>query len=120
MAFHEAFDRGTLRNFGGIGTSFAARVFGATVLDWTGILAFGEAFREGFPDGRHAFDFVIAEGDSVATIGCYRGRHTRAFMGAAPAHRNVDFAVTHVDRMQDGPHRRAPGHRRQQHPMEPA
>lgn len=102
MAFNEAFDRGGLRGFHGIGAAFEARVFGATVLDWPGFLAFGEAFREGFPDGRHVFDFVIAEGDSVATIGHYRGRHTHPFMGVAATHREVDFTVMHVDRVQDG------------------
>ncbi|MFO1329567.1 MAG: ester cyclase [Rubrivivax sp.] len=102
VAFYEAFDRGALRSFDGIGSPFEARVFGATVLDWPGFLAFGEAFRDGFPDGRHVFDFVIADGDSVATIGHYRGRHTRPFMGVAPTHRDVDFTVMHVDRVQDG------------------
>jgi predicted ester cyclase len=101
-AFYEAFDQGALRRFGGIGALFEARVFGATVLDWPGFLAFGEAFRAGFSDGKHVFDFVIAEGDSVATIGRYRGRHTRPFMGVAATHREVDFTVMHVDRVQDG------------------
>lgn len=102
MAFYEAFDRGDLRRFDAIGTPFEARVFGATVLDWPGFLAFGEAFREAFPDGQHVFDFVVAEGGSVATIGRCRGRHTRPFMGVAPTHRQVDFTVMHVDRVQDG------------------
>jgi predicted ester cyclase len=102
MAFYEAFDQGALRRFGDIGAPFEARVFGANVLDWPGFLAFGEAFREAFPDGQHVFDFVIAEGDSVATIGAYRGRHTRPFMGVAPTHRQVAFTVMHVDRVQDG------------------
>ena len=101
-AFYEAFDQGALRRFCGIGARFEARVFGATVLDWPGFLAFGEAFRAGFPDGRHVFDFVIAEGGSVATIGRYRGRHTAPFMGVAATHRDVDFTVMHVDRVQDG------------------
>jgi predicted ester cyclase len=102
MAFYEAFDRGVLGSFGDIGAPFEARVFGATVLDWPGFLAFSEAFRDGFPDGRHVFDIVIAEGDSVATIGRYRGRHTRTFMGVAPTDRDVDFTVMHVDRVQEG------------------
>lgn len=102
MAFYDAFDRGALRGFDGIGAAFEARVFGATALDWPGFLAFSEAFRAGFPDGQHVFDFVIAEGDSVATIGSYRGRHTQAFMGVPPTHREVDFTVMHVDRVQDG------------------
>jgi len=102
MAFYDAFDQGALRRFGGVGAPFEARVFGATALDWPGFLAFGEAFREGFPNGKHVFDFVIAEGDSVATIGCYRGRHTHPFMGVAATHREVDFTVMHVDRVRDG------------------
>ena len=57
---------------------------------------------EGFPNGKHVFDFVIAEGDSVATIGRYRGRHTHPFMGVAATHREVDFTVMHVDRVRDG------------------
>jgi len=102
MAFYEAFDQGALRSFCGIAAQFEARVFGATAVDWHGFLAFGEAFREGFPDGKHVFDFVIAEGDSVATIGCYRGRNTRPFMGVADTQRHVNFTVMHVDRVQDG------------------
>jgi steroid delta-isomerase-like uncharacterized protein len=102
MAFYEAFDRGALGTFDGIGDEFQARVFGATVLDWPGFLAFAQAFREGFPEGRHVFDFVVAEGDSVATIGRYRGRHECPFMGVAAAGREVDFTVMHVDTVQDG------------------
>lgn len=102
LAFYEAFDQGALRSFAGIATPFEARVFGATVLDWDGFLAFGEAFREGFPEGRHVFDFILADGDSAATIGCYRGRHMRTFMGVAATQREVNFTVMHVDRVQDG------------------
>lgn len=72
------------------------------MLDWPGFLAFSEAFRDDFPNGKHVFRFVVAEGDSVATIGSYRGRHTRPFTGMAPTGRDVDFTVMHVDRMQDG------------------
>lgn len=102
MAFYEAFDRGVLDTFDGIGDGFQARVFGATVLDWPGFLEFAQAFREGFPDGRHVFDFVIAESDSVATIGRYRGRHECPFMGVPATGREVDFTVMHVDTVQDG------------------
>jgi predicted ester cyclase len=86
MAFYEAFDRGALDSFDAIGGEFEAKVFGATVLAL----------------GRHVFDFVVAEGDCVATIGRYRGRHERPFMGVAATGREVDFTVMHVDRVRHG------------------
>jgi len=102
VAFYEAFDRGALDDFAGIGEDFQARVLGGTALDWPGFLGFAETFREGFPDGRHVFDFVVAEGDSVATIGCYRGRHERPFMGVAATGKEIEIVVMHVDRVHDG------------------
>jgi predicted ester cyclase len=102
MAFYAAFDSGALDRFAHIADGFEARVFGATVLDWPGFLAFATAFRDGFPNGQHSFDFVVAEGPNVATIGRYRGRHERPFMGAAATGREVDFVVMHLDRVVDG------------------
>jgi predicted ester cyclase len=99
MAFYAAFDCGTLDRFAGIADGFEARVFGATVLDWPGFLAFGQAFRDGFPNGRHSFDFVVTEGPNVATIGRYRGRHERPFLGIDATGRQVDFVVMHLDRV---------------------
>ncbi|MFN8060241.1 MAG: ester cyclase [Vicinamibacterales bacterium] len=102
MRFYEAFDRNALDRFDAIDPEFEARVFGSTVLDWPGFLAFGQAFLDGFPNGRHVFDFVIAEGDAVATIGHYRGRHERPFMGVPATGRDVNFTVMHVDRLRAG------------------
>jgi predicted ester cyclase len=102
MAFYAAFDSGTLDRFTGIASGFEARVFGATVLDWPGFLGFAQAFRDGFPNGRHSFDFVVTEGANVATIGRYRGRHERPFMGVAATGREVAFVVMHLDRVVGG------------------
>jgi predicted ester cyclase len=102
MAFYEAFDKGALGNFEDIDEEFQASVFGGTVLDWPGFYVFAQTFLEGFPDGHHAFDFVVAEGDNVATIGHYRGRHERPFMGLAATGKQVEFVVMHVDRVRDG------------------
>ncbi len=44
-------------------------MFGTNVLDWPGFVAFGQSFVDAFSDGRHEFDLVVAEGDTVATIG---------------------------------------------------
>ena len=102
MAFYDAFYRGELASFDAIGDRFEARVFGATALDWRGFTAFAQAFRDGFPDGRHEFDVFVAEGDWVATIGRYRGRQERPFNGVPATGKEVAFVVMHVDRVRDG------------------
>ena len=57
---------------------------------------------DAFADGRHEFDFVVAEDDTVATIGHYRGRHSGELMGVPATGSEVDFTVMHLDRVQDG------------------
>jgi len=99
---YEQFDRGSLADFDSVDEDFEAIVFGTTRLDWPGFVAFGQSFVDAFPDGRHEFDFVVADGDVVATIGHYRGRHTGALMGVGPTGNEVDFTVMHLDRVRDG------------------
>lgn len=101
-AFYEAFDQGRLGEYPAIDPAFEARVFGDTRLDWPGFVAFGAAFREAFPGGRHVFEQVVTEGDCVSTVGRYRGRHERGFMGVPATGREVDFVVFHLDRVRDG------------------
>lgn len=100
--FYRDFDGGRLDRFEAIDTGFTATVFGTTVLDWSGFVDFGQSFLDAFSDGRHEFDFVVADGDAVATIGRYRGHHDGELMGVAPTGREVDFTVMHVDRVCDG------------------
>jgi predicted ester cyclase len=102
MSLYAAFDQGSLRSFGAVGSDFEAKVFGATVLDWPGFVQFGQAFVDAFPNGRHVFDHVVAEGDTVSTIGRYQGRHEGTLMGVAATGKEVDFVVMHVDRVRDG------------------
>jgi len=102
MSLYEAFDGGALERFGAVGGDFEAKVFGTTVLDWPGFVQFGQAFVDAFPNGRHVFDHVIAEGGTVSTIGRYQGRHEGALMGVPATGKEVSFAVMHVDRVRDG------------------
>ncbi len=101
ISFYEEFDRGTLSSFDAIGDEFEAIVFGTQSLDWPGFVAFGQAFVDAFPEGRHKFDYVVTEAGVVATVGHYQGRHEGYLMGVAPTHRKVDFTVMHVDRVTD-------------------
>jgi predicted ester cyclase len=100
--FYEDFDRGALGEFEAVDEAFAATVFGTTVLDWPGFIAFSQSFVDAFSDGRHEFDFVVADGDTVATMGHYRGHHDGELMGVAATGNEVDFTVMHIDRVQDG------------------
>ncbi len=102
VSFYSDFDRGALAHFDAVDRAFEATVFGTTVLDWPGFVAFGQSFLDAFSDGRHEFDFVVAEGDTVATIGRYRGCHDGELMGVPATGNQVDFTVMHVDRVQDG------------------
>jgi predicted ester cyclase len=99
---YDEFDNGRLGGFDAVDQDFEATVFGTTVLDWPGFVAFGQSFVDAFSDGRHEFDVVIAEGDTVATIGRYRGCHDGELMGLAPTGKHVDFTVMHIDRVSDG------------------
>ena len=100
--FYEDFDRGALGRFDAVDVGFEATVFGTTVLDWPGFVAFGRSFVDAFSDGRHEFDFVVTEGGTVATIGHYRGHHDGPLMGVPATGREVDFTVMHVDRVEGG------------------
>jgi predicted ester cyclase len=100
--FYEEFDCGALARFDSIADDFEATVFGSTKLDWPGFVSFGRSFLEAFADGRHVFDRVVVEGDTVATIGRYEGTHTGDLMGVAATGRRVSMAVMHLDRVEHG------------------
>jgi len=102
MSLYEAFDRGALKGFAAVDASFEAKVFGDTVLDWPGFVQFGQGFVDAFPNGRHVFDCVVTEGDTVSTIGRYQGRHEGTLMGVPATGKEVSFVVMHVDRVRDG------------------
>jgi predicted ester cyclase len=102
LAFYDDFDGGRLARSETVAPEFEATVFGTTVLDLDGFVGFGQGFLDAFSDGRHEFDFVVAEGDAVATIGHYRGTHDGVLMGVAATGNQVDMVVMHVDRVSDG------------------
>lgn len=101
--FYDSFDSGRLDDFADcVHPDFAANVLGTTNLDWSGFREFGEGFRTAFPDGRHVFDHVIANEDSVVTIGTYEGTHLADMQGIAATGRQLRLRVMHLDRLVDG------------------
>jgi predicted ester cyclase len=100
---YELFDSGELRDFSEfVDPEFVATVLGTTTLDWEGFIQFGEAFLSAFPDGRHIFDYVVADGEIVVTVGTYRGTHRGEMQGLAPTNAELKLPVMHLDRVVDG------------------
>jgi predicted ester cyclase len=102
LRLYEEFDRGRLDAFEpSIRSGFSARVMGNQTLDWEGFKQFASQFRSAFPDGRHVFDHVVVDGESVATVGRYLGTHEGELMGIRPTGRRIELAVMHLDRIED-------------------
>lgn len=103
MRFYQQFDDGKLAELEAVvAPSFQASVMGNQTLDWNGFKGFGAQFRRAFPDGRHEFDRVLVDGDTVVTIGHYRGTHQGELMGIQPTHKQLNLAVMHLDRIANG------------------
>lgn len=103
LRLYEEFDKGKLDDFTElISSNFVAYVLGTTKLDWNGFKQFGNAFRSAFADGRHVFDYVVTQGENVATIGTYQGTHTGEMQGIASTNRQLKLAVMHLDRVVNG------------------
>lgn len=103
MRFYREFDGGKLTELETVvDSTFQASVMGNQTLDWNGFKGFGSQFRRAFPDGRHEFDRVLVNGDTVVTIGHYRGTHQGELMGIAPTHKQLSLAVMHLDRVANG------------------
>lgn len=103
LRLYEEFDKGALDNFDeSIDSTFVANVLGTTTLDWIKFKQFGNAFLSAFPDGRHVFDYVIADRENVVTIGTYQGTHKGEMQGIAPTNLQLKLPVMHLDRVVDG------------------
>ena len=72
LRLYEKFDKGEWDDIAeDIDSNFIANVLGTTTLDWAGFKQFGNAFLSAFPDGRHVFEHVVADGENVVTIGTW-------------------------------------------------
>lgn len=101
--FYEAFDNGKLNDAAEfVDSRFVANVLGTTDLDWEGFERFAEAFRIAFPEGKHVFEHVVADEDSVVTIGRYEGIQKGPMNHLAPTNREVRLPVMHLDRVING------------------
>jgi predicted ester cyclase len=82
---------------------YVAHVPGAPgPLDRHTFQGFGAMFYAAFPDGRHVFDEVLAEGDTVVTRGVFSGTHRGELQGIPPTGKQVSMATTMIDHVRDG------------------
>jgi predicted ester cyclase len=103
LRLYEKFDKGEWDDIAeAIDSNFTANVLGTTTLDWEGFKQFGNAFLSAFPDGRHVFEYVVADGENVVTIGTYQGSHKGEMQGISPTNTKLKLPVMHLDRVVNG------------------
>jgi len=103
LSLYKKFDKGELDDIAdAIDSNFTANVLGTTILDWEGFKQFGNAFLAAFPDGRHVFEYVVADGENVVTIGTYQGSHKGEMQGISPTNAKLKLPVMHLDRVVNG------------------
>jgi len=103
LQLYEDFDSGNLDGFAdSISSDFVANVLGTTRLDWVGFKQFASVFTSAFPDGRHVFDHVVTDGETVVTIGTYQGIQTGEIQGIQPTNKRLKLPVMHLDRVVNG------------------
>ena len=103
LRLYEKFDKGEWDDIAeAIDSNFTANVLGTTTLDWEGFKQFGNAFFAAFPDGRHVFEYVVADGENVVTIGTYQGSHKGEMQGISPTNTKLKLPVMHLDRVVNG------------------
>jgi predicted ester cyclase len=103
LRLYEKFDKGEWDEITEvIDSNFIANVLGTTTLDWEGFKQFGNAFLSAFPDGHHIFEYVVADGENVVTIGTYQGSHEREMQGISPTNTKLKLPVMHMGRAVNG------------------
>ena len=70
--------------------------------DPTALARFIRGFHAAFPDGQMVIEQVIAEGDTVAMRGTFRGTQTGQFQGIPPTGKAVTVPAQDMYRLADG------------------
>jgi predicted ester cyclase len=65
-------------------------------------VAAGRAFYDGFPDGKHVVEEILAAGDRTTVIGTWTGTHTGEFQGLPPTRKKVTVSFISVTRFAAG------------------
>ncbi|WP_013335079.1 ester cyclase [Gloeothece verrucosa] len=63
---------------------------------------FGMKFYLAFSQSQHRFDEVIVSGDKVVTCGIFTAIHTAEFQGLPATGKQVNLAIMHIDRLENG------------------
>ncbi len=104
LQFYAAFDNRDIdQALGMLAPNFVAHMAGMPKpLNAGEFKAFGTSFYTAFSASKHIFEQVIATDDQVVTCGTFTAVHQGPFQGLPPTGRDVEIAIMHIDRLENG------------------
>ena len=104
LQFYRAFDNRNIElALSLLSNNFIAHMAGiAEPLDKESFKQFGREFYTAFVNGKHTFEEIIVEGDSVVTCGKFTATHLGKFQGLPPTKKQVEISIMHIDRVENG------------------
>ncbi|NEQ64226.1 MAG: ester cyclase [Symploca sp. SIO2D2] len=104
LEFYQAFDdRNIEQALAQLAPNFVAHMAGLSQpLDVNEFKQFGMMFYGAFADSQHQFEEVIVEDNKVVTSGTFTARHLGKFQGLPPTGKQIEIAIMHIDRLENG------------------
>ena len=104
LEFYKSFDdRNIERAFSFLDENFIAYMAGLPkAMDKKSFQQFGMEFYSAFAEGQHKFDEVIVAENKIVTCGKFSAKHLGEFEGLPPTGKQIEIAVIHIDRLENG------------------
>ncbi|MGB7417047.1 MAG: ester cyclase [Thermosynechococcaceae cyanobacterium] len=104
LQFYQAFDdRNIDQALAMLAPTFVAHMAGMPApLNAEEFKAFGQTFYNAFSNSKHTFDQVIATDHQVVTCGTFTATHLGSFQGLPPTGKEIQIAIMHIDRLENG------------------
>jgi steroid delta-isomerase-like uncharacterized protein len=81
---------------------YIAQIMGNPPLDRAGHELLARHFYQAFPDLKHHFEHVLADGDNVSVWITLRGTHTGPFMGIPATGRSISVSMSALLHVKEG------------------
>ena len=104
LEFYKSFDnRDIERAFSFLDENFIAYMVGMPeAMDRSQFQQFGMEFYSAFDEGQHRFDEIIVADNKIITCGKFKAKQLGEFQGLPPTGRQIEIAVMHIDRVENG------------------
>ena len=104
LEFYKSFDdRNIERAFSFLDKNFTAYMAGMSeAMDRSQFQQFGMKFYSAFDGGQHRFDEIIVANNKIITCGKFKAKHLGKFQGLPATGRQIEIAVMHIDRVENG------------------